>query len=203
MRSTRLLTGAGVSLAALGLSATAAYAGDFGVIEVSPHPARPGSTISLAVTGCGNSRTASVDTSTLGTGTIKLTQESVRGPLTGELTIRQGTWPGNYGISGTCAGGKDLTGTVHIGRGSGSTAAPAAGTHAAPAGGHTAAPAGGPSTAPADGPASPPKGKVATGVGTTSENTDTTEIAAGAAVLLAAVAGGAWASRRRRSGDRI
>lgn len=202
MRST-LRTGAGLSLAALGLSATAAYAGDFGVIEVSPDPVRPGSTISLAVTGCGNSRSASVDTSALGTGTIKLTQESVRGPLTGELTIRQGTWPGNYGISGTCSGGKEITGTVHIGRGGSATAAPAAGALAAPAGGHSAAPAGGAGSAPAHGPASPPKGKVATGVGSTSENTDTTEIAAGAAVLLAAVAGGAWASRRRRSGDRI
>ncbi|MFH8569853.1 hypothetical protein [Streptomyces sp. NPDC017993] len=199
MRSTRLLTGAGLSLAALGLSATAAYAGDFGVIEVSPNPARPGSTISLAVTGCGNSRSATVDTSTLGTGTIKLAQGAARGSLVGELTIRHGTWPGNYGISGACAGGKEITGTVHVGRGSVATSPPEdkvkTGAGATVPGtvhvGRGSAPTGA------------PKGKVETGVGSTSGKSNTTEIAAGAAVLLAAVAGGAWASRRRRSGDRI
>lgn len=177
MCSPRLLTGAALSVAALGLTSTTAFAGDFGAVRISPDQARPGTTVSLSTMDCGKSRSASIDASTLGAGNITFTRGSDRGRLTARLKIKADTKPGNYGVGGTCDDGKEITGTVHVGRATG----------------------GGRPTA---GPTMPPKGKMKTGVGSTSQSSNTTEIAAGTGALLAAAAGGIWFVRRRRSGGR-
>ncbi|WP_043263819.1 hypothetical protein [Streptomyces sp. CT34] len=217
MRSTRLLTGAALSAAALGLSTAAAYAGDFGAIEVSPGTAKAGSTVSLSTKDCGSSQSANVDAGALGSGTVKLAQGSDKGTLTGHMKIKTGIKDGNYGVGGKCGDGKELTGTVHVGmQGGGASSSPSSqggtGPSASPSmpakektGPSMPAkekPA--PSTSAKEKPSStmPPKGKMKTGEGSTSENGNTTEIAAGAGVLLAAAAGGIWVVRRRRMGGR-
>ncbi|MER6052983.1 hypothetical protein ACH4VR_18710 [Streptomyces sp. NPDC020883] len=217
MRSTRLLTGAALPAAALGLAATAAYAGDFGTIEVSPGTATAGSTVSLSTTGCGASRSASVDAAALGGGTVAFAPGSAKGSLVGKVTVKPGTKPGNYGIGGKCADGKALTGTVRVASqesSAGPSASPSSqmspGMSASPGKEHGSAapsmPAKEHSAAPSPGgtgPTTPPKGKMKTGEGSTSEDgINTTEIAAGAGVVLAAAACGVWLVRRRRPGGR-
>ncbi|MFF2806832.1 hypothetical protein ACFVT2_06545 [Streptomyces sp. NPDC058000] len=215
MRSTRLLTGAVLSAATLGLAATAAYAGDFGTIEVSPGMAEAGSTVSLSTMGCGSSRSASVDAAALGGGTVTFAPGSAKGSLVGKVMVKSGTKPGNYGIGGKCADGKELTGTVRVGTQDASAGpsmspgmsmspsmSPGMGHGSAkpsmPAKEHSAMPAPG-----GAGPTMPPKGKMKTGEGSTSEDgVSTTEIAAGAGVVLVAAATGVWLVRRRRPGGR-
>ncbi|KUL43071.1 hypothetical protein ADL22_13385 [Streptomyces sp. NRRL F-4489] len=221
MRSTRLLTGAVLSAAALGLSAPAAYAGDFGAIDVSPATAAPGSTVTLSTTGCGTGRTASVDAGTLGGGKVTLVPGATKGALTAKLTVKPGTAPGNYGVGGNCADGKDITGTVRV-TAAGASASP--GMSASPStsmspGGRAGTGQGmSPSAKPgpampgkehpgmsggSTGPTMPPKGRMKTGEGSTSEDgLGTKEIAAGAGVLAAAAVGGVWLVRRRRAGGR-
>ncbi|GGU90995.1 hypothetical protein GCM10010211_67040 [Streptomyces albospinus] len=216
MRSTRLLTGAALSAAALGLSTAAAYAGDFGSIEVSPGMTKAGSTVSLSTKDCGSSNSANVDAGTLGTGSVKLAPGASKGTLTGQMQIKSGVKNGNYGVSGKCSDGKEITGTVHVGmQGAGSSPSSQGGmTHSAapsmPAKEKTGPsmpakekPSPSMSAKATPGSTMPPKGKMKTGEGSTSEDgSNTTEIAAGAGVLLAAAAGGIWAVRRRRPGGR-
>ncbi|TJZ51140.1 hypothetical protein FCH28_21850 [Streptomyces piniterrae] len=190
MRSSRVLTGAALSVAALGLSTTAAFAGDFGTIEVSPGTARAGSTVSLTSSACRHG-TARVDASSLGAGTVRLAAKgrAHSGNVQGSLRIPYGTRPGNYGIGGACSHGKDITGTIGVVK---------AGIHG---GARGAAMGGGGPAATASSSATPaPKGKAKTGVGT--ESSSGTELAAGAAMLMAAVAGGIWVMRHRREGGR-
>ncbi|AJC59199.1 hypothetical protein [Streptomyces sp. 769] len=213
MGSTRLLTGAVLSAATLGLAATAAYAGDFGTIEVSPGTAAAGSTVSLSTTGCGASRSASVDATALGGGTVAFAPGTAKGSLVGKVMVKPGTKPGNYGIGGKCADGKELTGTVRVGE-QGASAGPSTspGMSASPSMsmGHGSAapsmPAKEHPSMPAKGsagPTTPPKGKMKTGEGSTSEDgINTTEIAAGAGVVVAAAACAVWLVRRRRPGGR-
>ncbi|QRX91627.1 MULTISPECIES: hypothetical protein [Streptomyces] len=215
MGSTRLLTGAVLSAATLGLAATAAYAGDFGTIEVSPGTAAAGSTVSLSTTGCGASRSASVDATALGGGTVAFAPGTAKGSLVGKVMVKPGTKPGNYGIGGKCADGKELTGTVRVGE-QGASAGPSmspgmsASPSTSPGTGHGSAapsmPAKEHPSMPAKGsagPTTPPKGKMKTGEGSTSEDGfNTTEIAAGAGVVVAAAACAVWLVRRRRPGGR-
>ncbi|WP_275465205.1 hypothetical protein [Streptomyces noursei] len=217
MRSTRLLTGAALSVATLGLAATAAHAGDFGTIEVSPGMAKAGSTVSLSTMGCGSSRSASVDAAALGGGTVTFAPGSAKGSLVGKVMVKSATKPGNYGIGGKCADGKELTGTVRIGTQDASAdpstspgASGSPGMSMSPGMGHGSAgpsmPAKEHSAMPAPGstgPSMPPKGKMKTGEGSTSEDgIDTKEIAAGAGVVVVAAATGVWLVRRRRHGGR-
>lgn len=165
MRSTRVLTGAALSVAALGLSTSAAFAGDFGKIEVTPNPVQAGKTVNLNSSDCGKNGSATVDASTLGAGKVTLSSKGQTHTenVQGSLRVPASTKPGDYGIGGKCSNGREITGTVRVT--SGAT----------------------------------PHGKTRTGIGTTSDGTDTTEIAAGAGVLLAAAAGGVWMVRRRRA----
>ncbi|MFF4605644.1 hypothetical protein ACFY12_23255 [Streptomyces sp. NPDC001339] len=187
MRTPRLLTrtalsGAALSAVALGLTTTTAFAGDFGEIGSSPDPARPGTTVSLSTTDCGNSRSASIDASTVGGGTLSFTRGSEKGPLAAWLKLRADTEPGTYGVGGTCDNGKMITGTVHIGTVHGT----------GPGTGHRAA-----------GPSTPPRTGMTAGAGSgAGENTSTTEIAAGTGALLTAFAGGIWWVRHRRTRGR-
>ncbi|MFD7667243.1 hypothetical protein [Streptomyces sp. NPDC059788] len=165
MRSTRVLTGAALSVAALGLTACPVFAGDFGKIEISPNPVQAGKSVNLNSSDCGKNGSASVDASTLGAGTVTLTSKGQTHTenVQGSLRVPASTKPGNYGIGGKCANGREITGTVQV----------TAGTT--------------------------PHGKTKTGLGATSEDANTTEILAGAGVLLAAAAGGVWMVRRRRA----
>ncbi|MEU9115250.1 hypothetical protein AB0D04_26570 [Streptomyces sp. NPDC048483] len=182
LRSPRLLSGTAFAAVAvaLGLAASAAYAGDFGEVEASPHPARAGSSVSLATRDCGHSRSATVDASTLGGGIITL--RPGKGALVGELRVRPDTLPGNYGIGGKCADGKDITGTVSAGRGDRGDLTGADRAAASP----------GPK----------PRGGVKTGAGVPDERPGTAEILTGACLMLAAAAGGSWVLRRRHGGGR-
>ncbi len=65
MRSSRVLTGAALSIAALGLSASSAFAGNFGKIEVTPNPVKAGNSVNLNSSDCGKNGSATVDASTL------------------------------------------------------------------------------------------------------------------------------------------
>ncbi|GCD38585.1 hypothetical protein OEIGOIKO_06401 [Streptomyces chrestomyceticus JCM 4735] len=166
MRSTRVLTGAALSVAALGLSTCAAFAAT-GSIEVTPNPVKAGNTVNLNSSACGKNGSATVDASTLGAGRVTLSSKGQTHTenVQGSVRVPASTKPGNYGIGGKCANGTEISGTVRVT--SGST----------------------------------PHGPTRTGVGTTSENSGTTEIVAGAGVLLAAAAGGVWMVRRRRADD--
>ncbi|MFH8591932.1 hypothetical protein [Streptomyces rimosus] len=165
MRSTRVLTGAALSIAALGLSASSAFAGDFGKIEVTPNPVKAGNSVNLNSSDCGKNGSATVDASTLGAGKVTLSSKGQTHTenVQGSLRVPSSTKAGNYGIGGKCSNGREITGTVRVSSG--------------------------------------PSGKTRTGIGTTSEGSDTTEIAAGVGVLLAAAAGGVWMVRRRRADD--
>ncbi|OKI08246.1 hypothetical protein A6A06_33795 [Streptomyces sp. CB02923] len=166
MRSTRVLTGAALSVAALGLSTCAAFAAT-GSIEVTPNPVQAGKTVNLNSSACGKNGSATVDASTLGAGKIMLSSKGQTHTenVQGSLRVPTSTKPGHYGIGGKCSNGAEISGTVRV----------TAGTT--------------------------PHGKTRTGLGTTSENSNTTEIIAGAGVLLAAAAGGVWMVRRRRADD--
>ncbi|MEU9120766.1 hypothetical protein AB0C96_13065 [Streptomyces sp. NPDC048506] len=183
MRSTRLLTGAVLSACALGLTSGTAYAGDVGAVGASPDPARPGSTVSLSTADCGNGRSARVDASALGGGTLVLTRGSGRGRLAARLAIRADVRPGTYGVGGACEGGAEIIGTVHVGSGDGG--GDRRDRQRARA-------------------ALPPLGRLtaAAGSAAASESAPTTEIAAGTGALLAAVAGGIGFLRRRRAAGR-
>ncbi|UQA96144.1 hypothetical protein [Streptomyces halobius] len=202
MRSSRVLTGAALSVAALSLSTTAASAGDFGTIEASPGAATAGSTVSLTSNACGKNGSARVDASALGAGIIHLssTGRAHSGNVQGTLRIPSGTRPGNYGLGGICSHGKELTGTVGVSKISkvGKTAKGGEGSTVSEHGA-----GGGPPGATAGSSATPaPKGKAKTGAGTTAESSSASEIASGSALVMAAVAGGIWMLRRRREGGR-
>ncbi|MFB7632364.1 hypothetical protein ACFC0M_15660 [Streptomyces sp. NPDC056149] len=211
MRSTRLFTGAALSAATLGLAATAAYAGDFGTIEVSPGTAAAGSVVSLSTTGCGASRSASVDAAALGGGTVTFAPGTAKNSLEGKVTVKPGTKPGTYGLGGKCADGMQLTGTVKIGdasadpstnpSGQSSGMAHPSGSPSKPAKEKSGPKTPGKEHPPAGHATMPPKGKMKTGEGSTSEDgVSATEVAAGAGVALAAAAGAVWLVRRRTGG---
>ncbi|KIZ17969.1 hypothetical protein [Streptomyces natalensis] len=181
-RLPRLVTGAALSAAAFGLAAPAVSAGDFGEVEATPQPARAGARVSLATRDCGRSRSATIDASALGGGTLTLRPAGDGGALVGELSLRPDTRPGNYGIGGSCADGKDLTGMVSAARG---------GSGEATAGQEESA-------ATRSGPK--PRGGMKTGAGAPPERPGTTEVLLGAALMLAAAAGGSWVLRRRHRG---
>ncbi|MFK0295896.1 hypothetical protein ACIQU6_36235 [Streptomyces sp. NPDC090442] len=211
MRSTRLFTGAALSAATLGLATTAAYAGDFGTIEVSPGTAAAGSVVSLSTTGCGASRSASVDAAALGGGTVTFAPGTAKNSLEGKVTVKPGTKPGTYGVGGKCADGKQITGTVKIGDASADPSmSPSGMAHPSGSPSMPAKEKSGPKTPGKEHPPAghggagatmPPKGKMKTGEGSTSEDgVSTTEIAAGAGVALVAAAGAVWLVRRRTGG---
>lgn len=209
MRPTRLVTGAALGVAALGLAAPVAYAGDFGAIEVSPHPVGPGGTAALSTTGCERGTSAEVDAGALGAGTSTLTPraDAATGTLVGELTVKPGTAPGNYGIDGRCGRhGKAITGMVKVGSAQQGIAGPGVagpGTGTAAAAGPGPGPYAGavPGSALRTG-AEGEANAAPSAAGPSSGTSATAEITAGTCALLAGLTAGVWGLHRRRADAR-
>ncbi|QGV80748.1 hypothetical protein [Streptomyces ficellus] len=183
MRTTaRLLTGTALAVVSLGALASpaayVAYAGDFGKLEVYPSTAKPGETVTVNTTACGKKGHGIGDAESLGAGEFELSPGTHKDVVVGRFTVPSHTKPGTYSIAVACDNGKTATGDLIVERGHDS------GGHSS--GGH-------------DSGGHVPSGHVKTGVGG-SVGPDSTQIAAGVAVLAASAVGGAWLLRRRASG---
>ncbi len=114
-RAARRLAGAALTVTVAGITAGTAFAGDFGNIEVDPGVARPGSTVTLSTDACGAGGSAGVDAGSLGGGILGLESKTAESKTAhGTLRIPDGTEPGNYAVGGSCADGKEVTGTVVV-----------------------------------------------------------------------------------------
>ncbi|GAA2477039.1 hypothetical protein [Streptomyces gobitricini] len=190
MRTTaRLLTVTALAAVSLGAPASptayVAYAGDLGKLEVYPSTAEPGETVTVNTTACGKKGHGIGDAQSLGAGDFKLSPGTHKDVVIGQFTVPTRTKPGTYAIAVACDNGKTATGDLVVKHGGGHSS-----------GGHDS---GGQSTGGHDQGGHVPSGHVKTGVGG-SVGPDTTQIAAGAAVLVASAAGGVWLLRRRASG---
>ncbi|GGU40723.1 hypothetical protein [Streptomyces lavendofoliae] len=192
MRTTaHLLTGTALAAVSLGaLASPAAYAGDLGRLEVYPSTAKPGETVTVNTTACGKKGHGIGDAQSLGAGDFELSQGTHKELVVGRFTVPSRTKPGTYAIAVACDNGKTATGDLVVEDGGGHTSG------GQDSGGHSS---GGHSSGGHDQGGHEPSGHVKTGVGG-SVGPDTTQIAAGAAVLAASAAGGVWLLRRRASG---
>ncbi|MFE9400695.1 hypothetical protein ACFYNY_02835 [Streptomyces sp. NPDC006530] len=229
MRSARILTSALLtSTAVLGPAGALAYADSppggspayadsapGGALELWPTSASPGTTVTANTTACGSSGRATGDANAVGSGDFPLTTSTHKEVLAGQFQVASPTKPGSFPIRVSCENGKVVEARLTVtgksdhehdqwtkdkpwdpgaqqdrDKGWGHDD-----QHGRDKGwGH-------------DDPAArdkawegnDPHGHVKTGVGG-SIGPDTTEIAAGAAVLAAAAVGGTWLLRRRASG---
>ncbi|MFI7100232.1 hypothetical protein ACIBK8_12825 [Streptomyces sp. NPDC050161] len=204
MRSTRLHLGSALAVAVLGLAPVPAHADDFGVVDAAPRPAVPGHTATLSTADCQGGGPARVDAGSLGAGTLTLIPGADGGRLVATLPVKRGLASGNYGISGSCPDGTQLTGAVKV-------AAPVtktgAGTRSGAADGAVIGDGRGgerygPAASAPHAPTGPPRGMVHAGTGSTGDGSGSAEITAGVGALLVAGAGGIWMLRRRRTGER-
>ncbi|MEU3597817.1 hypothetical protein ABZ714_03650 [Streptomyces sp. NPDC006798] len=174
--TTRLLTSAVLAVATTGLGAgaTGAYAGDRDRLEVFPSTAEPGTTITVNTTACGKDGHGTGDARSLGVDEFHLAPGSHRDSVVGEFRVPSGVESGSYRVEVRCKNGKRSSGDVVI-RHRGNNEQPGEQRH------------------------DEPSGHVRTGLGG-SVGPDTTQIAAGVAVLAAAAAGGTLLLRRRARG---
>ncbi|MEV5377061.1 hypothetical protein B7P34_34305 [Streptosporangium nondiastaticum] len=199
MRNSRVLTGTALSIAALGLASAPALAGDFGKLEVSPNPVKPGAEVTVNTTACGANGSGTGDASAVGgPASFQLKPGTHKESVNGTFKVPNSAKAGTYGIGVKCHNGKEATGDVVVSAGSGGSASSGSGTGGTSMGGASHSPSmgtgGGSST-----PAKPPKGGMKTGVGGSSDDSGMTELMAGAAVLATAAVGGTWYLRRRGS----
>lgn len=201
MRTTvRLLTCAVLAAATIGLGAPGAYAGDFGSLEVFPSTAAPGATITVNTTACGRNGQAVGDARSLGAREFHLSQGTHKETVVGQFRIPHGTQSGTYGISVRCSNSKRASGDLAVKyRNDDSSSSQhreeESGQHRGDDSGsqHRGDESGGQQHN------EQPSGHVRTGVGG-SVGPDSTQIAAGVAVLAAAAVGGTLLLRRRASG---
>ncbi|MGY3682953.1 hypothetical protein [Streptomyces sp. TE33382] len=195
MRSpARLVTGtatAALTVMALGLTVAApsAYAGDLGLLEITPASAAPGATVTVSTTACGPKGSGIGDANSLEAGDFEMRPGTHKESAVGEFTVPHDTEPGTYDIAVSCDNGKEATGDFEVIAG----------------GKHTTPPETRPETPPETRPEEKPEyerpsGHVRTGVGG-SVGPDTTQITAGVGVLAAAAVGGVWLMRRRPDGS--
>ncbi|MCA6093858.1 hypothetical protein LE181_17040 [Streptomyces sp. SCA3-4] len=188
MRTARVLTGAVLAIAALGLPYAPALADSFGKLELSPSSVRPGATVTVNTTACGADGHGTGDASAVGgPASFELKPGTHKEDVVGQFTVPESAKPGTYGIGAKCDNGKEATGDLVVTAGRGSSS-----PSAMPSTARSAMPSAVPST-----PASPPMGGMKTGAGGTSDGSGTVEIVAGAAVLATAAVAGAWFLRRR------
>ncbi|GAA0340244.1 hypothetical protein [Streptomyces blastmyceticus] len=182
MRTARVLTGAALTIVALGPTGAPALAGDFGKLEVSPSPAQPGTLVTVNTTACGSNGSGTGDASAVGgPASFALKPGTHKEDVVGQFSVPAKAKSGTYGIGVKCHNGKEATGDLMVGSGGGGGSG--SGASSSPGMSTTAT--------------KPPMGGVKTGVGSTSENSGLTEIMAGAAVLATAAVGGTWFLRRR------
>ncbi|MEU1310248.1 hypothetical protein ABZ419_15310 [Streptomyces cinnamoneus] len=188
MRTARVLTGAVLAIAALGLPYAPALADSFGKLDMSPSSVRPGATVTVNTTACGSDGHGTGDASAVGgPASFELRPGTHKEDVVGQFKVPEAAKPGTYGIGAKCDDGKEATGDLVVTAGRGSSS---------PSAMPSTMPSAMPSTMPST-PASPPMGGMKTGVGGTSDSSGTVEIVAGAAVLATAAVAGAWFLRRR------
>ncbi|MEV2199225.1 hypothetical protein [Streptomyces fradiae] len=182
MRTTaRPLTATALAALCLGaLAVPAAYAGDYGTLDLSPSTAKPGTSVTVSTRACGPDGRGVGDARSLGAGEFKLRPGSHKDLAVGTFRVPEHTKPGTYGIVVACDNGRTAAGDLVVRHGGAPTHHP---THQPT---HHPTHVG-------------PQGHVKTGVGG-SVGPDATRVAAGVAVLAGALAAGAWAMRRRASG---
>ncbi|MEV5507853.1 hypothetical protein [Streptomyces orinoci] len=188
MRTARVLTGAGLAIAAFGLAGGPAFAGDFDKLEISPSGVQPGATVTVSTLACGKKGMGNGDASAVGgPASFDLKASTHEELVTGQFKVPDTAKNGTYGIGVRCKNGKEATGDLMVNNGS------------------SPAPSGSPAKEMPAGPgkAMPPKGGMKTGVGGTSDDSGTAEIVAGAAVLATAAVGGTFVLRRRMGSGRL
>ncbi|MFE3325016.1 hypothetical protein [Streptomyces sp. NPDC059176] len=183
MRTTaRTLTGPALAVAwsgALGVLGTpAAHAADATPLDIRPAAAAPGTAVSVSTSACGRDGHGTGDAESLGAGDFTVSPGKDQQVAAGRFTVPKGAQPGNYGITVLCDDGKEADGDLLV-----------QAAHGQPSGQLTTS----------TGRAKTPSGHVETGVGG-SVGPDTTQIAAGVALLAATAVGGTRTLRRRASG---
>ncbi|MFV2120054.1 hypothetical protein ACE14D_17080, partial [Streptomyces sp. Act-28] len=172
MRTTaRSLTGTAFAAVCLGaLAVPAAHAGDFGILQVSPSIAGPGTNVTVSTRACGPHGHGVGDARALGAGEFRVRPGIHKDLSVGTFRVPEHARPGTYGIGVVCDNGRAATGHLVV-RHAGPTHHP---THHPTHEG--------------------PRGHVRTGVGG-SVGPDAARIATGAVILAGAVAVGSRALR--------
>ncbi|MFH8344570.1 hypothetical protein [Streptomyces sp. NPDC018045] len=170
MRSTRIIAASGLTIAALGLSTGAAFAKP--VATTSPKLSGPGGAVTVTVT-CDTGKAKRIAASSQGfrSGTVWLYRTHKHGK----------TYRGTARVASQLSGGPNKLGRYTTWGVNGNC------------------PDGKQWFTSFKTDAKLPHGKVRTGVGSTSKDTNTTEIVAGAAVLATAAVGGTYFLRRRQN----
>ncbi|MBT2368224.1 hypothetical protein J7E88_23600 [Streptomyces sp. ISL-10] len=115
MRTTaRLLTGAALVIAAIGIAAPATFAGDSGSLEIHPSAAAPGDTVTVSTQACGKNGRGTGDARALGADEFKLWPGTHKELAVGQFTVPDEARPGTYEIGVQCKNGKKATGDVTI-----------------------------------------------------------------------------------------
>jgi hypothetical protein len=185
MRVTRHIRGlatATLTLAALGLSAGIATAGDQGSAELFPNPARPGDAVAVNTSFCEGDDSATGDATSLRAGTFLLEPGTHPEVLIGQFTVPVTSRAGDYAVDVTCASGGKATGTLRVVQAD-STTTPTPTRTVTPSPSASASPSGG----------------VRGGIGGPDDGNTAAVLAGTSAVLIAVAAGGVWVLRRRNS----
>ncbi|WP_028813553.1 hypothetical protein [Streptomyces flavidovirens] len=197
MRPAFLLTGTALAAAVIGLGAGPAYAENDTpqhTLEVYPATAGPGAAVTVNTTACGSDSGGTGDANSVGAGDFPLRPGTDKEVVTGQFTLPPDAPDGTHDIVVTCDNGDTAEGTLTVTAGPTSESTHPESTHRETTR-HDPA-----HHDPAHKPTHP-TGHVKTGVGG-SAGSDTTQIAAGVAVLAATAVGGTWLLRRRASGTR-
>ncbi|MEU7472931.1 hypothetical protein AB0A94_31180 [Streptomyces sp. NPDC044984] len=176
-RTARPLTGTVLAVAAAGLLAAPAYAGEShgtpaGGLEVYPSSVAPGSHVTVNTGTCGDGGTAAGDATAVGAGRFTLAPSTHERNAIGQFRVPPSAQPGTYEIVATCDGnGRRVAGDLVV-------------------------------TLTPDTQQVVPRGSVKTGVGG-ALGPDPVQTAAGVTALAVAAAGGTWLLHRRARGDGI
>ncbi|MBT2527023.1 hypothetical protein J7E91_16725 [Streptomyces sp. ISL-99] len=202
MRPALLLTGTALAATAIGLGAGPAYAENGTpqhTLEVYPATAGPGAAITVNTTACGADSGGTGDANSVGAGDFPLRPATHKEVATGQFKLPPDAPDGTHDIAVACDNGNTAEGTLTVTAGP-----PPESPHPDPDRDdpthHDSAHHDPTHHDPAHRPTHP-TGHVKTGVGG-SAGPDTTQIAAGVAVLAATAVGGTWLLRRRASGTR-
>ncbi|MFC9846503.1 hypothetical protein ACFWFF_13295 [Streptomyces sp. NPDC060223] len=113
-RTVRLVTGTALAVAAAGLAAAPAYAGDSGGLEIYPSTVVPGGDVTVNTAACGEEGTATGDASAVGAGSFTLAPSAHEQDAIGQFRVPPGAQPGTYEIVAQCPGGRQVTGDLMV-----------------------------------------------------------------------------------------